>query len=869
MIEERVLHLAGGISGLGDMDTYSGGRGRPGRPLTARDRQTLLDAATAAERAYVCELALRIDRNTAGPGGAPAMFWFDFGNDDRGGRGYFALGFMRPGFGAIALNAAAFPTIDEQVQHTVVHEAWHAVQGAMFPATYLPHWMLEGQADAMAIRAMERAGLINHPARLRRLARQPGELNSFVRFAGARRYDRTLAIDMDPARYPNELTDFAYPSVRLPIWVPAYWLAPHGGAVPDRPVFQRGMAWRSGYLTQSFWHWLVRQRGGNTVMNSVMTTPPAGTTEADWVTWLDRGLRASGGWPGGVAEAYGHFIAEMADLPERYVHSRSGHLAFPLWEALLWQEGCTRVLLRAEYGESTATHRLRVDPIAARCIHVKVEGFGPTAPDIAGRNSVLLPQTVAAPDVLAAQSLPPPPPLVGITARVINGERDRCDAAAQLGLGSRGTHLLSFPRPTPGSGPEAGRVCDRRWNVMYAPLTLPGGGQATGGWQTVLLSNVDPRNPAETGPVEVELFFSLQFSSISASGTATPGQRPEEASRPAPRRLPPGRPREAPPIPQPTPVTHEDPAEAGACDAPRRAAIACGPLTRIRLVGGRLGELLAAAGASSLGGALASTVGDLGTLQLDGLTPDPMDGPRLAAQRAAMQAFSAAAQAAMLRQPGGAAPESIAINIEMPRLPPGFTGVVEPVVVALEWSDGTREGVLESRGPLGVLALGLYPPRGRLEITANSPEAGLAGRFEAPLFEDRNPEGSAGAAAAMPPLTEVARIAGRFGAIPATVRDETDKTDPDEHFFRAWPRWWETMPRHMRPMAAAAGWGQSAGGGPPPASAPAPASTGGGAALPLGPGCDCSCGARATTPAIRRLACLPECRAAWAGCGTP
>ena len=171
-------------------------------------------------------------------------------------------------------------------------------------------------------------------------------------------------------------------------------------------------------------------------------------------------------------------------------------------------------------------------------------------------------------------------------------------------------------------------------------------------------------------------------------------------------------------------------------------------------------------------------------------------------------------------------PEGVGVELLMPRLPPGFTGAVSPILVKVDWIDGRREGRLDSRGPFGLMAYGAYTPQGRLEITSNSIETGMVGRFEAPLFEDRNPEDSPAARLPMPPLTQVGRIAGNFGSRPMEVRDDADQEEFDEAFLRAWPRWWETMPRPMRAMFAASGWGQA------PASSLAPAARNPAGSLP-------------------------------------
>lgn len=867
-VEQRVLYLTGGTSGIGTSTTHAGGQGHAGRALTAAELQDLIAAVNAASDYYVCRLRLPMGTNQVGPGGTSAMFWYNFGNRDGGGRGHFALRPGQPGFPAIALNAAAAPTVDGDAEHTVAHEAWHTVQAEIFGNRYSPHWVLEGQADGMALWALESAGRLDHRAKLRRLARGSGDdVRWFIRMAGARLYDRTLAIDMDPGRYPNSAAEMHHPVYREP--ETAYHFLDHADGDPNgtaswpQPVFRRGLAWRGGYYTQSFWHFLARERGGDLAINSIMQMPVPGNAEGDWVTWLDRGLRG-GGWPGGLAEAYGHFIAEFADLPERYAQSRRGQLAFPVWESLIWAKPCEQVILRPEYGESTARLSLEVDPLAARCIHVKVEGIGP--PPAPGANAAL------AGGVGPADLLVPIPPLIGVQATVVAGAAGRCGGATQLGLGTRGRHLLSFPRPE-GNRADVQTVCDRRWNIAYAPLTLAGGagratmagglpqrGQMTDGWQTVVLSNIHPTHPAATGRLEVEIFFSLQFSSLAAEGTATP--QPESTlSRPAPRRIPRAQPRQVATATPPAPVRHQDPADAGTCGAAERALLTCGPFTRITLTGGALADLLAATGMTSLGGAMGNHAMDFGAAQMDGVAPDPMDAIHIGNQVRAMEAFQAGALAAAATR---SAPEGVTVEILVPRLPPGFTGVVEPAAIQVSWSDGRQSGSLEGRGPLGIQRHGVYPPRGRLEITANAPGAGLAGRFETPLFEDRNPEGSAGAAQAMPPLTQVGRISGSFGTPPLHVRDESDKAELDEAFFRAWPRWWETMPRPMRAMAAAAGWGTPPPAAPPPA--PAAASPGSNIIGGLSGGCNCSCAARAATTPILRFACRPYCHEEWASC---
>ena len=58
LVEERVLHRASGIGGLGEAQTDFSGGVSTGRQLTTQDRQALLAAAVAAERTHVCALGL-------------------------------------------------------------------------------------------------------------------------------------------------------------------------------------------------------------------------------------------------------------------------------------------------------------------------------------------------------------------------------------------------------------------------------------------------------------------------------------------------------------------------------------------------------------------------------------------------------------------------------------------------------------------------------------------------------------------------------------------------------------------------------------------------------------------------------------------
>jgi len=280
VVEQRVLYLTGAASGVGTL-AHAGGLGRVGRTLDASENQRLLDANTAASSYYICRLRLGMATNQAGPGGAPAIFWFDFGNEDGGGRSTFALRPGQPGFSAVALNARAWPVVDEEPEHTVAHESCHAVQAEILGERYKPHWVLEGQADGIALWALETMGRADHRARLRRLARSSVDKRRFIRIAGARFYDRTLAIDMDPGRYPNSPAELRHSIYQDP--ATAYWFV-DGGASRPQPVFRRGLAWRHGYQTQSFWHWLARQPNGDQAINSIMLTSVPGNAEADWVT---------------------------------------------------------------------------------------------------------------------------------------------------------------------------------------------------------------------------------------------------------------------------------------------------------------------------------------------------------------------------------------------------------------------------------------------------------------------------------------------------------------------------------------------------------------------------------------------------------
>ncbi|PLY13684.1 MAG: hypothetical protein C0631_13400 [Sedimenticola sp.] len=233
---------------------------------------------------------------------------------------------------------ATFPP--QVVYWFIAHEMVHALQQSQpfyigAQACGLPEWLGEGTANAISIWLMEKHfGKTSY--------QPPLSAKAASSFYGLRPY------------YVGFATDKGHHK-RV--------IAPH--------QHEWGTVQALGYYTTSFWRYLADRYydGSMDYVVQWFQRPAAGNND-DWLAWLDKRLRMDGNIAAPMYVVFPDFQANFANwAPAKYPH-----LARDEWLERAFY-GCEQVVLSPQQPVRGLT--LEVEPVAARCVQVKVGGLTP------------------------------------------------------------------------------------------------------------------------------------------------------------------------------------------------------------------------------------------------------------------------------------------------------------------------------------------------------------------------------------------------------------------------------------------------------------------------------------------------------------
>lgn len=605
------------------------------------------------------------------------------------------------------------------ISHEFVHQ--QQTRAANGKNQFTPWWIGEGQANGFGYGFMENYRGFRREDIANRRAEEPKGSEQFPFFLGLRYYDHPLNHDNFAEYYPKN----------------------HPG-YPADPKDKGAHVVMAGYMTGSFWRYVLRGRpGGVRIARDFMTArqPSAapmvmpGASDRRWLPWVDGILRkgeVSGRkiWRRGIRDVLPEMITELADFPDLVAKSRKGKLEAATYDKLLWSEGCKQVDLTTQ---PAASVEVLVRQFASRCFRVKLPSTGaagtPTTVDVAQGPARTRPGLTSGQE---------PPSIFNIAIS------QKGTACSQFEVGTRGqvlTNGFAVKKPD-GSG------CVTTWSAYYLPLqpNVAGGLQ---GYQTVVLTNIpEISNPDQPVAVKVEFVRPTVSATVKASPTVNTGQ-PRRVRK---RVKDPGGIAE-PAMGTPLVTERQPPAD---CSPSDRAIFTCGDEQTFTVTYGDARkasrELEATSNAAMLyylqGSFSNESVKSIGTV----LNEREGDG--------------ASATARLSRVAAGRA-EGGTITIHMKRLAEGQTGTF-PARLEFKWFDGNggETGEVSSLTKGETSAAGdcivVDTLRTNAKVTISANEAGFViGSVSGELYED-NPDGDE--AVCRDPIVSVGTIEAAFAS---------------------------------------------------------------------------------------------------------